>query len=96
MKNLKIFLLLLLPTFFYTQKIRVFVLAGQSNMNVFGYNKDLPSNLRAFKDVYIFQGNSVADGEINDGIGYWDILKPGHGTGFKSDGKTNTLSDRFG
>jgi hypothetical protein len=96
MKNLKIFLLLLLPTFFYTQKIRVFVLAGQSNMNGFGYNKDLPSNLRAFKDVYIFQGNSVADGEINGGIGYWDILKPGHGTGFKSDGKTNTLSDRFG
>jgi hypothetical protein len=65
-------------------------------MNGFGYNKDLPSNLRAFKDVYIFQGNSVADGEINGGIGYWDILKPGHGTGFKSDGKTNTLSDRFG
>lgn len=96
MKNLKIFLLLLLPTFFYTQKIRVFVLAGQSNMNGFGYNKDLPSNLRAFKDVYIFQGNSVADGEINGGIGYWDVLKPGHGTGFKSDGKTNTLSDRFG
>ncbi|PQA97724.1 hypothetical protein B0A70_03115 [Chryseobacterium piscicola] len=90
------FLLLLLPTFFYTQKIRVFVLAGQSNMNGFGYNKDLPSNLRAFKDVYIFQGNSVADGEINGGIGYWDVLKPGHGTGFKSDGKTNTLSDRFG
>lgn len=96
MKNLKIFLLLLLPTFFYTQKIRVFVLAGQSNMNGFGYNKDLPSNLRAFKDVYIFQGNSVADGEINGGIGYWDVLKPGHGTGFKSGGKTNTLSDRFG
>lgn len=96
MKNLKTFLLLLIPTLFYTQKIRVFVLAGQSNMNGFGYNKDLPNDLKIFKDVYIFQANSVPDGDLNGGIGRWDILKPGNGTDFKSDGKTNTLSDRFG
>lgn len=96
MKNLKIFFFLLIPTLFYTQKIRVFVLAGQSNMNGFGYNKDLPNDLKTFKDVYIFQGNSVPDGDLNGGIGKWEILKPGNGTGFKTDGKTNTLSDRFG
>lgn len=96
MKNLKIFFLLLLPTFFYGQKIRVFILAGQSNMNGFGYNKDLPNDLKNFKDVYIFQGNSVPDGDENGGTGKWDILKPGNGTGFKTDGKANKLSDRFG
>lgn len=96
MKNLKIFFFVLIPTLFYTQKIRVFVLAGQSNMNGFGYNKDLPNDLKTFKDVYIFQGNSVPDGDLNGGIGKWEVLKPGNGTGFKTDGKTNTLSDRFG
>ncbi|KNB60168.1 sialate O-acetylesterase [Chryseobacterium sp. Hurlbut01] len=96
MKNLKIFFFLLIPTLFYTQKIRVFVLAGQSNMNGFGYNKDLPNDLKTFKDVYIFQGNSVPDGDLNGGIGKWELLKPGNGTGFKTDVKTNALSDRFG
>lgn len=96
MTKLKILFLFLVPALFYTQKIRVFILAGQSNMNGFGYNKDLPDDLKNFKDVYIFQGNSVPDGEANGGAGQWDVLKPGHGTGFKTDGKTNTLSDRFG
>lgn len=96
MKNLKIFLLLLLPVLFYTQKIRVFILAGQSNMNGFGCNKDLPNDLKTFKDVYIFQGNSVPDGDLNGGTGKWDALKPGNGTGFKTDGKINQLSDRLG
>ncbi|WP_194698880.1 sialate O-acetylesterase [Chryseobacterium caseinilyticum] len=96
MGKLKIFLLLIIPTVFQAQKIRVFVLAGQSNMNGFGYNKDLPKDLKTFKDVYIFHGNSVPDGEINGGLGKWEVLKPGHGTGFKSDGKYNTLSYRFG
>lgn len=96
MKNLKIFFFLLIPTLFYTQKIRVFILAGQSNMNGFGFNKDLPNDLKSFKDVYIFQGNSVPDGNLNGGLGKWDVLKPGNGNGFKSNGKTNTLSDRFG
>lgn len=96
MKNLKIFLFLFVPSIFYTQKIRVFILAGQSNMNGFGYNKDLPNDLKTFKDVYIFHGNSVPDGDLNGGIGMWDVLKPGNGTGFKTDGKTNRFSDRFG
>lgn len=96
MKNLKIFFLILIPTFFYSQKIRVFILAGQSNMNGFGYNKDLPNDLKSFKDIYIFQGNSVPDGDLNGGTGKWNVLKPGNGTGFKTNGKSNQLSDRFG
>jgi len=96
MKNLKIFFIILIPSLFYSQKIRVFILAGQSNMNGFGYNKDLPGDLKNFKDVYIFQGNSVPDGDVNGGTGKWEVLKPGHGTGFRTDGITNTLSDRFG
>ncbi|MCW3168234.1 sialate O-acetylesterase [Chryseobacterium sp. 09-1422] len=96
MKNLKIFFLILIPTFFYPQKIRVFILAGQSNMNGFGYNKDLPNDLKSFKEIYIFQGNSVPDGDLNGGTGKWDVLKPGNGTGFKTNGKSNQLSDRFG
>lgn len=96
MKNFKILFFLLIPTLFYTQKIRVFILAGQSNMNGFGYNKDLPNDLKTFENVCIFQGNSVPDGDIGGGMGKWDVLKPGNGTGFKTDGKVNTLSDRFG
>lgn len=96
MRNFKIFLFLIFPALLFSQKIRVFILAGQSNMNGFGYNKDLPNDLKTFKDVYIFQGNSVPDGDLNGGVGKWDVLKPGNGTGFTTDGKTNKLTDRFG
>ncbi|MBT2623276.1 sialate O-acetylesterase [Chryseobacterium sp. ISL-6] len=96
MRNLKIFVLLIFPALLFSQKIRVFILAGQSNMNGFGYNKDLPDDLKSFKEVYIFQGNSVPDGDLNGGIGKWEVLKPGNGTGFKTDGRINILSDRFG
>ncbi|OGB65315.1 MAG: hypothetical protein A2Y94_01420, partial [Caldithrix sp. RBG_13_44_9] len=46
--------------------------------------------------IYIFHGNPSADNTAVDGRGIWEILKPGHGDGFFSDGKTNTLSGRFG
>ncbi|WP_117585837.1 MULTISPECIES: sialate O-acetylesterase [unclassified Chryseobacterium] len=93
---MKIIILSLMPFLFSAQKMRVFMLAGQSNMNGFGYTKDLPKDLKEFKDVYIFQGNTADDGDKNGGVGKWDILKPGHGTGFKTDGRNNMLSDRFG
>ncbi|HJY12967.1 MAG TPA: hypothetical protein VJ304_09280, partial [Flavobacterium sp.] len=32
---------------------------------------------KSFKDVYIFQGNSVPDGDLNGGTGKWDVLNPG-------------------
>ncbi|WP_111708260.1 sialate O-acetylesterase [Lutibacter citreus] len=77
--------------------IRVFYLGGQSNMDGHGYNKDLSkSQQKAMKDVYIFHGNPVDDAQPNGGLGKWEVLKPGHGVRFSSDGKNNKLSDRFG
>ncbi|MBC5839078.1 sialate O-acetylesterase [Flavobacterium muglaense] len=77
--------------------IRVFYLGGQSNMEGFGYVKELPANLNKInKNVFIYQGNPTVDNDDKGGLGKWDFLKPGHGTGFSSDGKENKLSDRFG
>ncbi|MCB1019110.1 MAG: hypothetical protein H6509_00360 [Bryobacterales bacterium] len=75
----------------------VYYLGGQSNMDGFGYTKDLPSDLdKPVKGVWIFHGNMAPDGVPVDGHGVWAELQPGHGTGFKSDGKTNEYSNRFG
>lgn len=77
--------------------VRVFYLGGQSNMDGFGYNKDLPKELlNENEDVWIFHGNPVSDDLPDGGLGLWAPLMPGHGTGFSSDGKSNELSDRFG
>lgn len=76
---------------------RLFYLGGQSNMDGFGYNKDLPDSLNAtFDDVFIFHGNPAIGGELDGGLGIWEQLKPGHGTGFSSDNEENNLSERFG
>ncbi|MEZ5366045.1 MAG: sialate O-acetylesterase [Bryobacterales bacterium] len=75
----------------------VYYLGGQSNMDGFGYTKDLPSDLdKPVEGVWIFHGNMAPDGVPVDGRGIWAELQPGHGTGFKSDGKTNEYSNRFG
>jgi len=101
MKHLCLAILFVLPITLSAQKakdtIRVFYLGGQSNMEGFGYNKDLPKELnKDFKDVYIFHGNAATDGDTSGGLGHWSVLKPGHGIGFKTNGKTNQYSDRFG
>ena len=76
---------------------KLFYLGGQSNMDGFGYNKELPDSLNTnFDDVYIFHGNPAIGGELDGGVGIWEQLKPGHGTGFSSDGEKNKLSERFG
>lgn len=76
---------------------RLFYLGGQSNMNGFGKVEELPDSLnRSFDNVWIFQGNSVADGDTTGGLGIWEKLRPGHGNKFKSDGVTNRLSKKFG
>lgn len=77
--------------------IRVYYLGGQSNMDGFGYNKDLPESYRhTNRDVWIFHGNQVGDDLPGGGLGLWKPLQPGHGTGFVSDGNKNSYSDRFG
>ncbi len=76
---------------------RVYYLGGQSNMDGYGKNSDLPEELRdPLSDVMIFHGNSAQDGVAADGRGVWSPLQPGHGVGFKSDGNRNQYSERFG
>ena len=60
--------------------IRVYYLGGQSNMEGFGYNKDLPESLKeSFNNVWIFHGNPVGDDLPGGGLGLWDPLQAGHG-----------------
>lgn len=73
-----------------------FLMAGQSNMDGYGNVADLPAHLTASQNVMIFHGNGVFANQPNGGIGMWDKLQPGHGQGFKSDGKTNSYSQSFG
>ena len=81
----------------HSDTVRVFYLGGQSNMDGYGYNKDLPNELQKKNDeVWIFHGNPVGDDLPYGGLGLWEPLMPGHGVGFSSDGKSNQLSDRFG
>lgn len=89
--------LCLLSTVCHSKEFKLFVLGGQSNMNGFGYTKDLPKNINEPIDgVYIFQGHSDADDAPIAGQGKWEVLQPGHGIGFSSDGKVNQHSNRFG
>ncbi len=75
----------------------VFFLGGQSNMDGYGYNKNLPDHLKKpMPGVMIYHGNPKPDNDEAGGLGVWDILQPGHGASFSSDGKTNNLSNRFG
>ncbi|QDT45032.1 hypothetical protein Pan241w_51490 [Gimesia alba] len=76
---------------------RVYFLGGQSNMDGYGYVKDLPQDLKqSDSGVMIFHANPAPDGVPVDGRGIWAPLQPGHGAGFKSDGTANTYSNRFG
>ena len=75
----------------------VYYLGGQSNMDGYGYVNQLPAaETGAQNDVMIFHGNTSPDKAAVDGKGVWSKLQPGHGVGFKSDGKTNQYSKRFG
>jgi hypothetical protein len=76
---------------------KLYYLGGQSNMDGYGRNADLPAELQEpIPDVMIFHGNPAADGVAVDGRGIWSGLRPGHGAGFQSDGTTNQYSERFG
>lgn len=79
------------------KEYHVFYLGGQSNMDGYGYVKDLPKSLAApTPTVLIFHGNQSPDATPVDGRGLWTQLKPGHGVGFSSDGSANRYSERFG
>jgi hypothetical protein len=101
-QKFNLLLLLFLPGVIYAQgEIRdtfyLFYLGGQSNMDGYGLNKDLPESLKKdFEDCWIFHGNSLADGQLDGGKGVWRRLKPGHGAGFSYNGRSNKYSERFG
>jgi len=79
------------------EEYKLYYLGGQSNMEGFGYVEQLPADLNAAVDgVMIYTGLLALDDDRNGGIGIWEQLQPGHGTGFKSDGEANELSNRFG
>jgi hypothetical protein len=97
MKSLFLIFAVLLAFSVSAKKYKVFYLGGQSNMDGFGYNNELPEELnQAVEGVYIFHGNSTEDGGEVGGQGIWEVLKPGHGTGHSSTSSENMLSDRFG
>ncbi len=101
-KVLGILILIILPLIGFGQQrevdtIMVFYLGGQSNMDGYGYSVVLSAPLnQTFENVWIFHGNPASDNQVNGGLGKWELLKPGHGVGFSSDGVDNKLSDRFG
>lgn len=76
---------------------QLYFLSGQSNMEGFGYIAGLSPDWDGAVDrVMIFNGRTSADDEPGGGVGNWQKLQSGHGTGFTTDGKSSTLSDRFG
>ena len=76
---------------------KLYYLGGQSNMEGFGYSDELSAeNSVPSPNVMIFTGQLALDNETHGGVGTWQQLQPGHGTGFKTDGETNQLSNRFG
>lgn len=78
-------------------KYQLYFLGGQSNMEGFGYNDEIPSEwLAGLGRVMIFTGQMAEDNSTGGGIGRWEVLQPGHGRGFSTDGKINALSNRFG
>jgi len=92
-----LFALLLYDHNLEAKVFKLYFLGGQSNMDGYGYVSDLPEELtNPFKRVMIYHGNTAPDRSQTDGNGLWRKLRPGHGVGFASDGKTNTYSDRFG
>lgn len=75
----------------------LFFLGGQSNMDGYGHLDDLPPDLIGpVTGVMIFHGNTSPDDAAIDGRGLWTELRPGHGAGYTTDGRTPTYSDRFG
>ncbi len=80
-----------------TRTYKLYFLGGQSNMVGYGYVEELPHDLNLGVDnVMIFEGQSALDGNRSGGKGFWAPLRPGYGKGFRTDGRTIELSDRFG
>ncbi len=95
---LLVFILLVLTvTPLSAKTYKLYYLGGQSNMDGYGTVSELPADLnKPVPNVLIYQSSRESDNMPVNGIGKWSPLMPGHGSGFKSDGLTNTYSNRFG
>lgn len=78
-------------------KANLYILAGQSNMDGQGLVSDLPDCLTEIKNnAWIYSPNHRDDQQPIDDRGFWDLLRPGYGDGYHTDGERIFLSDRFG
>ena len=76
---------------------KVYYLGGQSNMDGYGYNFQLPDSLnKKIPNAMIFNGKRDNEGSPKGGIGIWSPVEPGHGNMFQTDGAFNSLSEMFG
>ena len=97
MKSWYLFLLFaILPTLSQAKEYQLYFLGGQSNMDGFGFVRELDESASLTSGTRIFHGNPAPDARPVDGKGIWSELQPGHGVGFKSDGTKNRYSNRFG
>lgn len=75
----------------------VYLLAGQSNMDGYGLVSELPEELKeAQANTWIYNPNRREDQAELDDRGFWEVLKPGHGTGYSTDGIRGLYSAHFG
>jgi iduronate 2-sulfatase len=66
-------------------------------MDGFGLVEELPPEVAGpVKGVMIFHGNMAPDDAEVDGRGFWAELRPGHGSGYSTDGTTVNYSTKFG
>ena len=76
---------------------KVYYFGGQSNMDGYGFNNQLPDSLKKrIPNSMIFNGKRDNEGNPNGGIGIWSPVEPGHGNMFQTDGVSNFLSKMFG
>ncbi|XZE19018.1 SMP-30/gluconolactonase/LRE family protein [Pirellulaceae bacterium SH449] len=75
----------------------VYFLGGQSNMEGFGTNSHLSDDWKQpIEGALIFHSTALPDQVPALGLGKWEAVEPGHGTGFSTDGTSSRKSDRFG
>jgi hypothetical protein len=75
----------------------VYFMGGQSNMVGFGFSNELDGAAREpVPGARIYMGAIRNDQQPAEGLGLWADVTPGFGTGFKTDGLANSLSNRFG
>ena len=72
---------------------KVYYFGGQSNMDGYGFNDQLPDSLKKrIPNSMIFNGKRDNEGSRNGGTGIWSPVEPGHGNMFQTDGISNSLS----